>query len=441
MVTETSRFALDTYTQGEDTWSHTDTVEFVDEHAIDTDTASNRPSSGTYDDELYLATDDDVLYRWNQEDTSWKEAAYGKTASPTWTSEHQFNASIQIAEGQSISDGTNDRININSSNTQLNNDAGNIAVNLVDGIAHKYRAYAGTPWVIYDQESGLDAVQYDTDASAGILHGINASIAAQGNSKVPSSGTGVELYGATDKGIISGYDRDGGGGVPLEFRASLYDFSNNPADLRLNTGQAIEDGSGTSRLRALSDSTIIDDDAGSFQFLASSTDGPQIKAPTATNYGFRLRDAQGSFTAVQYTTSASAPGTLELTNANLDVNTGVTGAITDGSRFATRYEGGQTVDSSNTGTIFSPNNQVSRVLVYGQDSDAAGRAFVDVVVMSSNAQEHTVQESRGFANPVSRTYNVNSSGNLEVTLGSNGTGLYNINTKGIEMQKGKIVLN
>ena len=67
----TDRFNLDTYQQGDDDWSHTDTVELLDELAVETDTIANRPESGSYDDELFFATDQKLLYRWDDSEEDW----------------------------------------------------------------------------------------------------------------------------------------------------------------------------------------------------------------------------------------------------------------------------------------------------------------------------------------------------------------------------------
>ena len=92
----TSRFDLDTFERNEQNWSHTDTVEFVDEHSIDKGPVSERPVSGTYDDEFYYATDDEILYRWNGATTEWDEFAFGSDASPTWTGKHSFDGELEI---------------------------------------------------------------------------------------------------------------------------------------------------------------------------------------------------------------------------------------------------------------------------------------------------------------------------------------------------------
>jgi hypothetical protein len=71
MVSQTPRFNLDKYSQGEDNWSHSDTVDLLDELAVETDVIANRSTSGNYDDELFYATDQKLLYRWDTDQTDW----------------------------------------------------------------------------------------------------------------------------------------------------------------------------------------------------------------------------------------------------------------------------------------------------------------------------------------------------------------------------------
>ena len=83
MSETTDRFNLDTYNQGDDNWSHTDTVELLDELAVETDTIENRPTSGSYDDELFFATDQRILYRWDSGGADWTiQAGLGTETNP-----------------------------------------------------------------------------------------------------------------------------------------------------------------------------------------------------------------------------------------------------------------------------------------------------------------------------------------------------------------------
>jgi hypothetical protein len=71
MADTTDRFSLNTYAQGDDAWDHTDTVQQLDELGVDSGTVSERPASGTYDNELFYATDHLTLYQWDQSNTEW----------------------------------------------------------------------------------------------------------------------------------------------------------------------------------------------------------------------------------------------------------------------------------------------------------------------------------------------------------------------------------
>lgn len=83
MATNSPRFALGRYDQGETGWDHTDLVNLVDEYAVERDTLANRPASGNYDGELYYATDEGTLYRWDTGTTSWLAESLGDIRSGT----------------------------------------------------------------------------------------------------------------------------------------------------------------------------------------------------------------------------------------------------------------------------------------------------------------------------------------------------------------------
>ena len=75
MADDTPRLSLSTFDQGDATWDHTDTVETLDELAIDRGPISDRPSSGDYDDQLYFAVDQRILWRWDDSSSDWNAAA------------------------------------------------------------------------------------------------------------------------------------------------------------------------------------------------------------------------------------------------------------------------------------------------------------------------------------------------------------------------------
>jgi len=119
----TPRFDLETYQQGDDNWSHTDTVELLDELAVETDTISNRPASGNYDDELFFATDQKLLYRWDNSESDWLiEGGIGTESDRlpnVWADEGNFNTleadrvntaptgvAVKLDENQNVADDT-----------------------------------------------------------------------------------------------------------------------------------------------------------------------------------------------------------------------------------------------------------------------------------------------------------------------------------------------
>jgi len=99
MADNTNRFGLNTYSQGDTNWDHTDTVETIDELAIERGAAADRPASGDYDDELYLATDQQILYRWDETETDWIVEGVGSETDPlpkVWANE------VELTNGASF---------------------------------------------------------------------------------------------------------------------------------------------------------------------------------------------------------------------------------------------------------------------------------------------------------------------------------------------------
>ncbi|MEY7851571.1 right-handed parallel beta-helix repeat-containing protein [Natrarchaeobius sp. A-rgal3] len=100
MSDETPRFGLGTYEAGDTEWDHTDTVEAVDEFAVGRGSIENRPDEGAYDDELYLATDQRVLWRWDAGDEDWQPA----TGLGTETDPLPGTAHLESLEATSVND-------------------------------------------------------------------------------------------------------------------------------------------------------------------------------------------------------------------------------------------------------------------------------------------------------------------------------------------------
>jgi hypothetical protein len=92
-------------------------------------------------------------------------------------------------------------------------------------------------------------------------------------------------------------------------------MSARPADFRLATGQSIEDGGGTKRIEINSTSTHINDDSGNLAF--SAFDSTDIVG--RSGQPIKFFDDNGGFDAIKYNTSASTPGTFQLTNAKFEM--------------------------------------------------------------------------------------------------------------------------
>jgi hypothetical protein len=111
-----------------------------------------------------------------------------------------------------------------------------------------------------------------------------------------------------------GSDLDLAGNVLTDSSQSYVDLSDGN-NLRLSTGQSIEDGSGTKRLNIISDGVTDINDGNGNPAVRASKAGTELKARNGRPV--EIQDDEGDFDAVRYNTSATAPGTLELTNANI----------------------------------------------------------------------------------------------------------------------------
>lgn len=82
MADPTSRLNLQRYGAGDSNWSHTDTVNTLDELAIERGPIADRPVSGEHTDELYLATDQGIVWRWTG--TEWTNSDRLNTEKWDW---------------------------------------------------------------------------------------------------------------------------------------------------------------------------------------------------------------------------------------------------------------------------------------------------------------------------------------------------------------------
>jgi hypothetical protein len=101
----------------------------------------------------------------------------------------------------------------------------------------------------------------------------------------------------------------------------------NNADLRVQTGQNIEDGSGTLRLGIGDDRTLISNESGQTALDLKANRAHDLLA-TATE-PVRVFDSQGGFFAFTYSTSSSKPGALLVQNTVLDFQAGQASTTTD----------------------------------------------------------------------------------------------------------------
>ena len=245
------------------------------------------------------------------------------------------NTDLRIPTGNSIEDGSGTRrVTLNSASTFMSDENGDPVFIANHGNSTQVRAWADTPFQISDREGTYTAVQYDTDASAGVLRTPSAGVAIQG-SGTPSTGSGLQAT-YTDSGPwgrvfaydwgTDSYQRTRFEGNPLELvgRGGLIDATRVNADLRLAADQVIESSDGTRAYRVTDSTnsgapnTMFTTD-GSAAFNAYATDDANGVEIRAYSGDFFLMDEVGSFDAVSYYTSSSAPGTLEMTNANLNL--------------------------------------------------------------------------------------------------------------------------
>jgi hypothetical protein len=202
----------------------------------------------------------------------------------------EVNSDIRLATGQSIEDGNSGkRFEIFDSNYTIIRGGGGDTGLQISPSETRLDALSGRPIKFEDLEGNYTAVQYDSDASAGVLRTPGAAFRVEGDGN-PSSGAGVENIWTGSSGAVYAYDRDGGGYQTMEVRgselklqrdgntyiqtgASLVDLSATAVDLRLATGQAIEDGSGTDRFVVESGTTRLNTESGNKAFRVYESSG------------------------------------------------------------------------------------------------------------------------------------------------------------------------
>jgi len=144
--------------------------------------------------------------------------------------------------------------------------------------------------------SGLDADRLDGNDSSAFVSASGDTITGE------ISVSGIDLDGSS----ITDSSRD------------FLSIGETGDDIRLPTGQAIEDGGGNRRFRlGTSETEIINESGDGSPSISLSSSTGTIEASVTSSW--TIRDANGAFDGVQYITASSAPGTLQLSNADLDI--------------------------------------------------------------------------------------------------------------------------
>jgi len=270
--------------------------------------------------------------------------------SPTWTGTHTFDDglsmdgnldlagntlvdttqgyydltdgnNLRLSTGNAIEDesGTR-RVSFESAETRIRDESGQPVLDSSSDNYVKLNARSAQPIQIEDIEGGFTAVQYDTDTDAGVLRTPKAHINIQSQGSVNSKGLHIKFDG-TDTTLQSFSDSSFTRSV-IGLSGSRVDI--NAANLRLATGHAIEDGSGNKRVEMTGNGTLIysDDDNGNQIQGIELRGNNYTRLNSDANHDIEFQDDEGSFTALRYTASSSAPGTLKLTGAQAKFSAG-----------------------------------------------------------------------------------------------------------------------
>lgn len=182
------------------------------------------------------------------------------------------------------------------------------------GLSEERTLAVGTGLGLTDNGAGND-VTVDADTLRGEDYVTTSSASSLSNETV-----------ASDLSAVYGSPVDLGGAA-LEDSGRGYVEVASGDDLRLATGQSIEDGSGQDRFDMLGVRTGVFDSDGKVAILLAGGTGNVYRSYPDTPY--RIRDQEGSFSAVEYATSASPPGTFELIGAVLDFGAGQSSTTND----------------------------------------------------------------------------------------------------------------
>jgi hypothetical protein len=163
----------------------------------------------------------------------------------------------------------------------------------------------------------------NTDAKLNSVDADSEVLVPSGTASSPTvvfsgaTGTGIYRDGTADWGVsIDGTEAlTIGSSAGVSLPNGTLTAQGSPAidaqgDIRLATGQSIEDENGTKRVEFASDYTAVYSNTGRISF--NTNDGTATRAYAYSDQRFDVYDSEGSFNAIKYSTSASAPGTLTL---------------------------------------------------------------------------------------------------------------------------------
>ncbi len=194
--------------------------------------------------------------------------------------------------------------------------------------------------------------------------GIGAmGLASASGLKLTESGvSGISGFNISDSGSDYFRVKDGG---PVEVLN---------AGLRIPTGKSIQDGGGGDRLNILSNGTFLYDESGQTKF--GTQDGSYTRIYADSSQPFYIRDQEGGFDAVEYSTSSSKPGTFKLSNSVLKTGKAALGSFqTD---IVQDSDGGQTRMEQFEDTVSQTDVEIasgfegSFVVVSGRSNDGGG---------------------------------------------------------------------
>jgi hypothetical protein len=230
---------------------------------------------------------------------------------------------LRLGTDKRIQDGTGDaRFGADSVATKIYTENGDPAIWFEGGNKFRYFAQSGVPWVIEDEQGAFDAVEYNTGASFGNFDFLNARArfrAEIGTSTIaPDHTARVGSYsGDVTQSLGILFANDNGTDVGIHNESGSLKIDGDAPNLRLVEEQAIEDDTGENRMFIGQGATILYDETGTAAHYFEDGDRYRVRPNSTTPWV--VEDAEGTFNAVQYITSASPPGLLRLNNAELEV--------------------------------------------------------------------------------------------------------------------------